>query len=273
MRIGLYNILLFIAVVFIVIFYFGPFFWTILISLKPEEEVYSIGLPSKFMFDRYYKVLLSDRFIPTFLNSFKIAFATTPLIVLIASPAAYAIARFKEFRGRTGVFILFLVLMLLPHVAIAGYIYNMLTGLGLYDTIPGVVLTYTGLFTPFAIWTLSSYFRSVPKEIEEAAFMDGASRLSILTRVILPISLPGIAVTTILCFILIWSEFLVAFTITLTYNARPVTIGTLLFVGLYELQWSEVATAAIIATIPVLVIAFLTSKYIIRGLIAAVIRG
>jgi ABC-type glycerol-3-phosphate transport system permease component len=273
MRISLYKVLLLIAIIFIIIFYFGPVFWAILISLKPEEEVYSINLPSRIMFDRYYSVLLSGKFLPTFLNSFKIASAATPLTVFLASPAAYAIARFREFKGRTGIFIFFLILMLLPYVAITGYIYSMLAGLGLYDTIPGVVLTYIGLFTPFAIWILSSYFRGIPKEVEEAALVDGASRLSILTRVILPISLPGIAVTAILCFILIWSEFLVAFTITLTYNARPVTIGTLLFIGVYELRWSEVATAAIISTIPILVIVFLTSKYIIRGITAAVIRG
>lgn len=273
MKFNLYKVLLCISIVLVVVFYFGPIFWTILISLKPEEEVYSLSLPSTLIFDRYYKVFLSDRFIPTFLNSFKIAFVTTPLLILIALPSSYAIARFREFKGRSFVFTFFLVMMLLPQVAIAGYIYNMLSDLGLYDTIPGLIITYSGLFTPFAIWILTSYFRGVPKEIEEAALVDGASKLSVLTRVILPISLPGIAVTAILCFIIIWSEFFIAFTSTLTYNARPVTIGTLLFVGVYELRWSEVATAALIATLPVLILAFLTSKYIVRGLTAAIIRG
>ncbi|MCS7126090.1 MAG: carbohydrate ABC transporter permease [Aigarchaeota archaeon] len=273
MKIKIYNILLIVGIIAVVIFYFGPVFWTILISLKPEEEVYSLNLPSKIIVDRYYKVFTSGKFIPTFLNSVKVAFITTPLLVLLASPASYTIARFKDFKGRSGVFTLFLVMMLLPHVAIAGYIYTMLSELGLYDTIPGLIITYSGLFTPFAVWILTSYFRGIPKEIEEAALVDGASRLSIFSKVIIPLSLPGIAVTAILCFIIIWSEFLIAYTITLTYNARPVTIGTLLFVGLYELQWSEVATAALIATLPVLIIAFLTSKYIVKGLTAAVIRA
>lgn len=273
MRANSYNILLFIGVVIVILFYFVPVFWAILMSLRPEEEVYSLSFPSKIIFDRYYRVATSDKFIPTFFNSLKASLITTPLIVLIASPASYVIARMKEFRGRSWLFILYLLMMFLPPVALAGYLYAMLTNLGLYDTIPGLIVAYSGLFTPFAVWVLSSYFRGVPKEIEEAAMIDGASRSQMLFRIMLPISLPGVAVTSILVFISVWSEFLIANTITLTYNSRPVTLGVLLFAGVLEMRWSEVATAAIIGMIPVMLIAFLTSKYIVRGLAAAVIRG
>lgn len=273
MKVRSYNILLFVGVVFVILFYFGPIFWAILMSLRPEEEIYSLSLPSKLVFDRYYRVATSDKFIPTLFNSLKATVVVTPLTVLISSPAAYAIARIREFKGRAWLFMFYLVLMFLPPVAIAGYLYNLLTSIGLYDTIPGLIVTYAGLYTPFAIWVLSSYFRGIPQEIEEAAMIDGASRSQMLFRIILPMSLPGIAVSSILVFILVWSEFIIANTITLTYNSRTVTLGVLMFAGVLEMKWSEIATAAIIGMIPVIVIAFLTSKYIVRGLTAAVIRG
>lgn len=273
MKLAVYRMMLYIGALAVVIFYFGPIFWTILTSLKPETEVYSLSLPSTIVIDRYIKVITSDRYIPTLYNSLRITLITVPLTLMVSSPAAYAIARFAEFRIRGALFLLFLVLAFLPHVAIAGYIYSLLTDMGLYDTVAGLIFTYTGVFTPITIWILTSYFRGIPKEIEEAALVDGASKRGVFIRIILPLSLPGIAIVGIICFILVWSEFLLAFTTTLTYNARPVTIGTLLFVGLLELQWSEVATAAMISIVPVVIMAFLTSTYIVRGLISGIIKG
>lgn len=272
MRTRIYRVLLYYGVLSIVIFYFGPVFYTILTSLKPETEVYSIGMPSRILPDRYIKVLTSDRYLPTFINSLIITLITTPLLLIFSTPAAYAIARFTEFRRRGVLFAFFLSLAFLPHVAIAGYIYSFITSLGLYDTVTGLILTYSGLFTPITIWILTSYFIGIPREIEEAAFIDGASRRVVLFKISLPLSLPGISVAGIICFILVWSEFLLAFTTTLTYNSRPVTIGTLLFVGLLELQWSEVATAALISILPVVIMSFFTSKYIIRGLAGVIIK-
>lgn len=273
MKRSVYNMLIVISVLLIVTFYFGPILWTILMSLRPEEEVYSVSLPSQIIFDRYARVFTSDRYIPTFINSIQISAIVVPSIVLVAAPAAYAIARFRIIRGRSLFFIFYLTMMMMPPVAIAGYIYTLLNDWKLYDTISGLSLVYIGFFTPFAIWILTSYFRGIPVEVEEAALIDGASRFDIFRRIILPISLPGIAVTLILCYILVWSEFLIAFTVTLTYASRPVTIGTLLFIGVLELRWSEVATAAIISIIPVLIVVFLTNRYIVGGLVGAIIRG
>ncbi|MEM0111849.1 MAG: carbohydrate ABC transporter permease [Candidatus Parvarchaeota archaeon] len=273
MKVNSFSILLCIGVMLVILFYFGPIFWAVLMSLRPEEEVYSLSLPSRLIFERYYIVATSDKYIPTFFNSLKATAIATPLVVLIASPASYVIARMREIKGRVAFFMFYLLMMFLPPVALAGYLYELLINMKLYDTIPGLILVYSGLFTPFAIWILSSYFRGIPKEIEEAAMVDGASRLQMLFKIILPISLPGVAVTSILVFISVWSEFLIANTITLTYNSRPVTLGVLMFAGVLEMRWSEIATAAIIGMMPVMIIAFLTSRYIVRGLSAAIIRG
>lgn len=196
----------------------------------------------------------------------------TPFILAVASPAAFAITRVKELKGRTWIFMFFLLFMLLPPVAIVGYLYLLLGELKLFDSIIGLSLVYTAWLTPFAIWILSSYLRGVPKELEEAAIVDGASKFQLFLRVILPVALPGIIVTGIISFVNIWQEFLIAFSLTTTNAARTVTIGSLMFVGLYELKWSEVMTASIVATIPVAIVTFVAQKYIVRGLIAG-IRG
>jgi len=257
-----------------VTFYLGPYFFAILTSLKPEAEVYILSLPSRFVFERYVKVITYYEYFPAMLNSIVIAACAVPLILILASPAAYAITRLRELKGRSLFFMLFLVMMLLPLPAVIGYLYLFTTLIGVYDTKFGVILVYSGIFTPLAVWILSTYFRGVPKELEEAAMIDGASRFRVFSSVLLPVSVPGLVVTAIISFIIIWSEFIVAFTITLTLQSRTVTVGTFLFTGtLYELNWPEVAAASVIATIPVAIVAFLTQRYIVKGLISGVVRG
>ncbi|MDW8021392.1 MAG: carbohydrate ABC transporter permease [Nitrososphaerota archaeon] len=269
-----YKTFLYIGITILTIFYLGPFLFTVMTSLKPEAEVYSLSLPSQLIFDRYVDVITYPEYLPAMLNSIIVSVCTVPLILLLASPAAYAITRFRELKGRSLFFMLFLIMMLLPLPAVIGYLYLFTSSVGIYDTKLGVILVYAGIFTPLAVWILSTYFRGVPKELEEAAMIDGASMFKIFTSVILPVSLPGLAVTTIISFISIWSEFIVAFTITLSLESRTVTVGTFVFTGtLYELNWPEVAAASVIATIPVAIVAFMMQRYIVKGLISGIIRA
>lgn len=269
-----YKALLYVGVVVLAAFYLGPYLFAVITSLKPEAEVYSLSLPSRLIFDRYIRVITYQEYLPAMRNSIIISVCTVPLILLLSSPAAYAITRIREFKGRSLFFMIFLVMMLLPLPAVIGYLYLFTTSVGIYDTLVGMILVYTGIFTPLAVWILSTYFRGVPRELEEAAMIDGASSFRIFRSILLPVSLPGLAVIAIISFISIWSEFIVAFTITLSLQSRTVTVGTFVFTGtLYELNWPEVAAASIIATIPVAMVAFVMQRYIIRGIISGVVRA
>jgi len=154
-----------------------------------------------------------------------------------------------------------------------GYIHLLISSSRLYNTVTGLVITYAALRSAVMIWLLFSYVKGIPIEVEEAALIDGCDTFQIFTRIVLPLTLPGLGVAAIFCFISLWGEFVIAFSITMTNAARTVPIGTLLFTGVYELNWGEIATACTIATIPPIILALIAQKFIIGGLTVGMGKG
>jgi ABC-type glycerol-3-phosphate transport system permease component len=268
------RLFLWIGIVGTAAFYLLPYVWIILTSLKSNAELFVsppliLGANPNLL--RYVDVFFAPSFFPTLRNSVMVA-ATSTLVTLGAViPASYALVRF-QIRGRRTLLLLFLGLMLFPPVSFLGYLFTLVRFLGVFDNVLGVILPYIALGIPLGIWVMTSFIKSVPVELEEAAVVDGASRFEVLRRIVLPLTGPGVAAAALIIFITSWNEFLIALTVTL-YQARTVTIGVILFAGLYTINWAELTSAAVIASLPVVIAAIIAQRLIVRGLTAGAVKG
>jgi ABC-type glycerol-3-phosphate transport system permease component len=212
-----------------------PLYWATVASFTPESQLFGqIDLmPTRLVFD-HYRAVFSERALGTAVwNSLVVAGATTLLCVPIGGLCAYALARLA-FRGRTLVLASVLAISMFPQISIVSPLYLLLRELRLIDTYAGLVLPYLTFAMPLTIWLLVGFFRQLPRELEEAALMDGASRLRALWTIVLPLSWPGLATTAILTFLYCWNEFLFALCFTLGPERYPVTLGIALFRGQYQ---------------------------------------
>jgi len=268
------RILLWVGILGTGAFYLVPYLWMILTSLKSTAEFYAsppVVLPANPNFFRYVQVFFAANFFPTLRNSVIVATITTLVTLAAVIPASYALVRF-QMRGRTTLLLLFLALMLFPPISFLGYLFTLVRFFGAFDNIFGVILPYIALGIPLGIWVLTSFIKSVPVELEEAAVVDGAGRFEVLRKIVLPLTAPGIAAAALIIFITAWNEFMIALTVTL-YAARTVTIGVVLFMGLYLINWGELTTAAVIASLPVVIAAIIAQRLIVRGLTAGAVKG
>jgi multiple sugar transport system permease protein len=272
MKLGrvIYWIVFVSALAVITIFYIGPLIWVILVSLRPEVERFSFSLPSSITWERYSAVLFDYRFYPTLINSIKVCLVTTAAVLLVATPASYAIVRLKRLKLRGPIFMLFLLTFIFPGIAYLGYIYSVISSAGLFNTISGLIVVYSSLQVSGSIWLLSSFMRGIPVEVEEAGLIDGCNNRQVFTRIILPLMLTGLGITAIFTFIGVWGEFTIMYSITMTNSARTVTGGVIQFTGVHELNWSEISTASVIAMIPPVALALAAQKFIISGLTAGI---
>jgi ABC-type glycerol-3-phosphate transport system permease component len=205
-------------------------------------------------------------------NSLVVAGMTTALVIPVAALCAYALAR-MPLRGKRPLLALVLAVSMFPQISIVAPLYLVLRELRLLDTYPGLVLPYLTFSMPLAIWLLTGFFRHLPRDLEEAAMLDGASRLRMLRDIVLPVSLPGIASTAILTFLYCWNEFLFALSFTLGPDSHTVPVAIALFRGRYQVPWGEVLAGAIVATIPVVVVVLAFQRHIVAGLTAGATKG
>jgi multiple sugar transport system permease protein len=259
-----------------------PFFWILLTSLKSPGDILSV--PPKFVFaptfDNYAALVMGEQrgqyassrpdFPLFFLNSIIISIGAVALSVAVGIPAAYALARF-DFPGKNALAFVFMSFRFVPFIAFVIPLYLIYQQLGLYNTHGGLIFAYQLITLPFTIWMLRSFFQEIPLEIQEAAKIDGCSWLGVLTRVILPLSLPGLSVTIILGFIFCWN----AFNYPLMLAGRqtfPVTVGAIQFISYEQVLWGQMAAATIVAALPQLILSLLVQKYIVRGLTMGAVR-
>jgi multiple sugar transport system permease protein len=271
-----------VAAVVLLVWTVFPFLWILLTSLKSPGDILSV--PPKFVFtptiDNYVALVIGEQrgqysstrpdFPRFFLNSMIISFGAVALSVVAAIPAGYALARFS-FPLKNAFAFLFMSFRFVPFIAFVIPIYLLYQRLGLYNTHTGLILAYQLITLPFTIWMLRSFFMEVPLEIQEAATIDGCSWFGVLTRVILPLSLPGIAVTVILGFMFCWN----AFNYPLMLAGRqtfPVTVGAIQFISYEQVLWGQMAAATIVAALPQLVLSLMVQKYIVRGLTMGAVR-
>jgi multiple sugar transport system permease protein len=251
-----------------------PIFWSVLNSLKTEQDV--LAYPPKLFFaptlEAYRDVLFgASSILPNLWSSFVISVGTTVLTMVMAVPAAYALARLRVPGKRFAGFYI-LATQMLPPVGIIIPYFLILGNIGWIDTYQGIILIYLSFSLPFAIWLLVSYFEDIPLEMEEAAYVDGASRMTTLWRIIIPQVRGGIAVTVVFVFLNAWNEFL--FAVVLSGNTvRPVTIAMFNFVSVEQTLWAKLAAVSVLAMFPVIVLGIIAQKHIVKGLTVGAVKG
>ncbi|NUP59346.1 MAG: carbohydrate ABC transporter permease [Pseudarthrobacter sp.] len=230
--------------------------------------------PSQPTLDNYLSVFGNSDFLLAMRNSVIIAVVTTVIALVFASFAAYALARLKM-RRKVLILTLILSVTTFPAIAIAAPLFAIWREIGLYDTLVGLIIPKLTFALPLAIYTLTSFFRDIPRELEESAYVDGASPFQAFSRVILPLAIPGLATTAILVFISVWNEFLLAVTLTSSPAARPVPVAIAFFNGMseFDIPLGRISAASVIVTIPLVVLVLICQKRIVAGMTAGAVKG
>lgn len=245
-----------------------PFFWQLLTSLKPLNEISAmpaVWFPSQLNIQYYFNVFEKHPFARYLLNSFITASASTLLSILVGSLAAYALARLR-FKGKKPVLMVVLSISMFPAIATLSPLYLLLKNAGLLNRYPGLIIPYTAMTLPLAIWMLTNFFSQLPKGFEESAAIDGCSRLRTFFSIMLPLVKPGIFSVAMLIFINSWNEYLYGLTFMTKESMRTVPVGISLFPSKYELPWGDMAAASIVVTVPLILLVLLFQKRIIAGL-------
>jgi ABC-type glycerol-3-phosphate transport system permease component len=251
-----------------------PIYWMIMASATPESRFFQSPplVPGALSFD-HYRALFDERdFLIPIRNSLVVAAMTTVVALAVAALCAYALARLR-FRGRGLLLALILAVSMFPQISIVPPLYLILREFRLLDTYPGLVLPYVTFSAPLAVWLLTGFFRHLPRELEEAAMLDGASRVRALWDVVLPLAAPGVATAAILTFLYCWNEFLFALSFTLGPDRYTVPVAVTLFRGRYQVPWGQVLAATVVATIPVALLVLVGQRRIIAGLTAGASKG
>ena len=259
----------------IVLFAVFPFYYAVLSSLRSGAELFSVSyLPRRFDLSNYAAVFRDQPFGRNILNSVIVAVAVVAVSLLLGVTAAYALGR-VAFRGRGLLLLTILAVSMFPQVAVLSGLFELIRALGLYNNLLGLILANLILTLPFTVWVLTTFMRELPREIEEAALVDGASPWMIVRRIFLPLLWPALATTGLLAFVAAWNEFLFALTFTLTNEMRTVPVAIALMTGSseYELPWGNIMAASVIVTLPVVVLVLVFQRKIVSGLTAGAVKG
>jgi multiple sugar transport system permease protein len=264
-----------IAVAVIVIFCLFPFYWLVNISLKTGADLSSSKIyPPNPSLENYSSILQNADFTRALLNSTIVALVTTFLGLMVGAFCAYALARLKM---RFKFILLGVVLSIstFPQIAIAAPLFRLWSDIGLYNTLIGLIIPYLTFALPLSIYILVSFFREIPKDLEEAALVDGATNFEAFRKVIVPLAAPGLATTAILAFIAAWNEFLLATTLTSSVSARTVPVAISQFTGSsqFEVPLGTQSAASVVVAIPLIVLVLLFQKRIVAGLTAGAVKG
>ncbi len=261
----------------------GPFLWLLISSVADKVDLLARPLswiPAHISFQRFIDLIVGGapgdsqalEFRSAMLNSLVIASVTTVVGVSVGTVAAYAFSRFR-FPGRGWMILAFMATTMLPPIALLLPLYQIMSTLGLSDTPLALIIIYSSFVTPYVVWLMRGYLDTVPRELDDAARVDGCSRLGALWRVILPVSRPGLLSTSLLAFLLAWDEFLYALVITQTNASKTLPVALNDFIGRYGVDFGRLATGGVIAAIPPLVIAFVFQRYLVSGLTAGSVKG
>jgi trehalose/maltose transport system permease protein len=264
--------LLIAVIVFSAVF---PFYYAILSSMKSGSGLFRPDFfPLSWNLGNYRSVFRDQPFATNIWNSLQVSFAAVVLSLFLAVTAAFALARIR-FRGRGLLLFTILGVSMFPQVAVLSGMFQMIRGLGLYNHLLGLVLSYMILTLPFTVWVLATFMRDLPRELEEAAILEGASSWVIVTRVFLPLMWPALVTTGLLAFIAAWNEFLFALTFTLTNDQRTVPVGIALMSGAspHEPPWGNIMAASVIVTVPLIGLVLIFQRRIVSGLTAGAVKG
>jgi ABC-type glycerol-3-phosphate transport system permease component len=251
-----------------------PFLWMISASVRPVGDIFAIPpkwLPWPVTLDNFRDVIAHTNFERAFFNSVFITLTATAVTLTLACPAAYAFARYT-FRWRQALLLSTLVTQLFPAAMLVIPLYRVWAELGWFDTYQALVVTYVAFNLPLSIWLLTAFFRTVPKDLEEASLVDGSSRLGTFLRVTLPLSRPGIAASGIFVAIGLWQEFLFAVTFTTSPDMRTVPVALYSFVGERGSEWNLILATSVMITLPVLLLFGPVQRQFVQGLSAGAVK-
>jgi multiple sugar transport system permease protein len=263
-----------IPVLLVVILAIGPFAWMILTSLTPSADIVATGVsltPEGWGIDNYTRLLEQTSFLGNMGHSLIVALGTVALVLGVAVTAAYAFSRFR-FAGRRLLMLQFLVVNMFPVVLLILPLFVMMRRFGILDTHIGLILANATAAIPFAVWMLTSYVGAIPKSLDEAAMIDGCSRLSALRRIVLPLALPGIISTGIYVFITSWNEYLYALTLG-GRNVRTVTVAIQTLIGEYQIEWGLLAAGGVVGALPVTLLFLIVQRRLVGGLTQGAVKG
>ncbi|ANE43296.1 carbohydrate ABC transporter permease [Deinococcus puniceus] len=254
---------------------FFPFIWMVLTSIKTEGELQKFPvqyLPSALNFANYAQVFTEQPFARFFFNSLTVSLLSTVLAIVVAAPAAYALSRLN-IRGRGVLLTVVVAFSMFPVVSLLVPLFRLMRGASLLNSYPALILPYAALSLPVAILTLVAFFSSIPRDLESAAMVDGSTRFGALTRVVLPLSAPGVVTAALLVFVNSWNEFLLALSFNTRLSMRTVSVGVTLYQGEFAFPWPLIAAAVVIATVPIVVLIAVFQKRFVAGLTAGGVKA
>lgn len=252
-----------------------PFYYAILTSLESGSDLFEVNyFPESFDISNYISVFSEQPFGHNILNSVLVSTATVALSLFVGVSAAYALGRLR-FKGRGAFLLAILSVSMFPQVAVLSGMFELIRALGIYNSLWGMILAYMMLTLPFTVWVLTSFMRELPRELEDAAMMDGAGPITIIWRIFLPVMWPAMVTTGLLAFIAAWNEFLFALTFTLTNDQRtvPVAIALISGAGKHEIPWGNIMAASVIVTLPLICLVLIFQRRIVSGLTAGAVKG
>jgi multiple sugar transport system permease protein len=263
-----------VPILVIIAFALAPYIWMVITSIKPQAElsVWPVQyLPRQATLDHYRELVGRTSFAGNLLNSLVIATGAAALGLAVSIPAAYAFSRFR-FRGRRALMTGFLVINMFPIVLLIIPLFILMKNLGLLDTFLGVILGHSTFAIPFAIWMLTSYFNAIPRDLDEAAVIDGASRQQTIWMIILPLMAPGVVTAGIYIFITSWNEYLFAMMLS-GQAVRTVTVALQLFIGEFTVQWGLLTAGGTLIALPVTLLFLLVQRRLVGGLTAGAVKS
>ncbi|MBW6395784.1 MAG: carbohydrate ABC transporter permease [Thermus sp.] len=271
------RFLFYLLVAFVVVYSVFPFYWAVISSFKPSDALFASNpsfLPLPFTLDHYRNVFLQANFGRNLLNSVVVAGGATLLSLVLGVLAAYALGRLP-FPPRNAVLYLVLAMTMFPQISVLGGLFMLLRQAGLFNTHLGLILSYLLFTLPFTVWVLVGYFKGLPRELEEAAYVDGATPLQTLVRIMLPLTGPGLVTTGLLAFIAAWNEYLFALTFTVGDKVKTVPPAIASFGGAtpFEIPWGSIMAASVVVTVPLVVLVLIFQQRIVAGLTAGAVKG
>jgi len=273
------RIAFYLLVAAIFVYALFPFYWVIRSAFTPESDLFITPIkwiPQHPTLQNFRYVLETKDFQEALINSTIVALSVTVIALTLGAFASYALGRIK-FRGRSLLMYLMLSMTIFPQIAILGALYTMITNFHVYNSLKALILTYMILVIPLTVWVLTSFMRALPRDLEEAAYVDGASPFQTFWRVILPLVAPALVTTGMLAFIASWNEFLFALSFTETPDKHTVPVAITSFTtgrgGTFQYPWGEVMAATLIVTVPLIALTLILQRRIVAGLTAGAVKG
>ena len=267
-------IFLSLSLLLIILIFFFPFFWIITSSFKSPEEIIATSttiIPRSFTLEHYNKILFNSDFFIYLKNSLIVSFSSMIISIILSVSAAYGLHKLK-FYGNKFVEYSLLVTYAFPGVILLVPIYLLFAKVNLLNSYFALIVVNVLFATPFAVWMLKAFFKLIPNEIEEAAYIDGASRYIVISRIIVPLAAPGIASVAIFCFIISWTEYLFASILISGDDLKTLPVGLAGIVGQYQIDWGFLLSGAVLASLPVIFLFVFIGKYFVSGLTEGAVK-